>query len=321
MSEMASTPLLREGDAKPHVRITHGATYFQKGFAEDCAKFQAASVKTGFGKLDQLCDSLYPGLHVIGAQTGDGKTSFVLQLAAQAAEQVRTVLYVGFESDERNWMRVLSQSMAWKDKETALSSVSLLYHGDADEAQRAMLEFSQSRESLPLQIVCPTGKAFTPGDLRELMDQVIQETGQSDPLVIVDSLEFVRPDREVARAADTVDEVVRELFWVCRAYELPLLLTSNIILPPCCIPVDVTAFPDDSQLIDLASTVFAFQPACFSEPAFQEMDVEERRAAAEAAYRENPRRMELQNLKNRNGPSDFSMFFHFYPEFGLFEEL
>ncbi len=55
-------------------------------------------------------------------------------------------------------------------------------------------------------------------------------------------------------------------------------------LPPCCIPADLTAFPEDSQLIDLASSVFVLQSACLSDPALREMRVEERRAAVQAAY-------------------------------------
>lgn len=294
--------------------------YLKENLEEDIARYQAALVHTGFPNLEQQFGPLCPGMHVFGAPSGAGKTSFALQVAAQAAEQGRYVIYIGFERSAEKILRLVSQSMARRDLETALPTAYLRGHADAEESKGAMDAFAQTETRKHLSILYPTRVPFTPGTLQGLVCKWIEDRPQDLPLVIVDSLELVRPDRELVRGVDAVDEVVRGIHWACRKYEIPLLLTANVILPPCCIPADVTAFPDDSQLIDLASSVFVLQPTCLTDPAFQEKSVEERRSAVQAALNEVPCEMELVNLKNRNGPSSFSVLFDFYPQTGLFRE-
>lgn len=57
---------------------------------------------TGLAKLDQMLNGWFPGLHVIAAGPGVGKTTLCLQFAWQAALEGMTALYVSYENAARN---------------------------------------------------------------------------------------------------------------------------------------------------------------------------------------------------------------------------
>lgn len=57
---------------------------------------------TGLPKLDQMLNGWFPGLHVIAAGPGVGKTTLCLQFAWHAAQEGWPVLYVSYENAARN---------------------------------------------------------------------------------------------------------------------------------------------------------------------------------------------------------------------------
>ena len=62
----------------------------------DLAYANNASIKTEFAMLDTLTHGLQ-GLVVLGGETGTGKTTFVLNIAYNAAKQQHPVLYISYE--------------------------------------------------------------------------------------------------------------------------------------------------------------------------------------------------------------------------------
>ncbi len=57
---------------------------------------------TGLAKLDQMLNGWFPGLHVIAAGPGVGKTTLCLQFAWHAAQEGLPVIYVSYENAARN---------------------------------------------------------------------------------------------------------------------------------------------------------------------------------------------------------------------------
>jgi replicative DNA helicase len=57
---------------------------------------------TGLPKLDQMLNGWFPGLHVVAAGPGVGKTTLCLQFAWHAAQEGLVVLYVSYENAARN---------------------------------------------------------------------------------------------------------------------------------------------------------------------------------------------------------------------------
>ena len=52
---------------------------------------------TGFTRFDKLLGGLQPGLHLLAAEPGQGKTTFALQIAAHVAQSGTPALFVSFE--------------------------------------------------------------------------------------------------------------------------------------------------------------------------------------------------------------------------------
>ena len=59
-------------------------------------------VPTGLTRLDAMMNGFVPGLHVLAAGPGAGKTTLCLQWALHAAEQGHPVLYVSYENSPAN---------------------------------------------------------------------------------------------------------------------------------------------------------------------------------------------------------------------------
>lgn len=59
-------------------------------------------ISTGLTKLDQMLNGWFPGLHVVAAGPGVGKTTLCLQFAWQAAAEGFPVMYVSYENAARN---------------------------------------------------------------------------------------------------------------------------------------------------------------------------------------------------------------------------
>lgn len=59
-------------------------------------------IPTGLDRLDQLLNGLTPGLHVLAAGPGMGKTTLCLQWTLHAAQQGFPVIYVSFENSAAN---------------------------------------------------------------------------------------------------------------------------------------------------------------------------------------------------------------------------
>lgn len=285
----------------------------QEHITNDMNGSQAGPLDTGFPKLDRAFGLLLPGMHVLGGPSRVGKTSFVLQLAAQVAEQGRNVIYIGFEPSEKNYSRCISQIMARQGVETA--DIKAFFRGPASEHTWSVL--SQSNVLQCLHIYSLTKTSLTPETLWELLKKEIKDKLQDRPLVIVDPLEHVRPDQEMVHKDDAVAEAVLGIYRVCSDYQLPFLVTADAEVhyyyPD--VSADFLAFPDSSQLMDIASSIFVLWPSCRDG-----MSVENTIAAMHYDYAEEPFEMKLVNLKNRNGPSPFSVWFDFYPQTGLFRE-
>lgn len=74
------------------------------------------SVPTGLRRLDELLGGGYkPGVHVIGAEPGVGKTSLAIDYTANACERGERALYITYEIPKRQcWARVASRIDALK---------------------------------------------------------------------------------------------------------------------------------------------------------------------------------------------------------------
>ncbi|OIQ53127.1 DnaB-like helicase C-terminal domain-containing protein [Neomoorella thermoacetica] len=103
----------------------------------------AVGLPTGISKLDKLLGGLQPGLHLLAAEPGMGKTTFALQLAANVSKAGYPALYVSFEETlERLALKILCAKAGIEAKRFADG------YGDPLEIEQAASKFGPELESI-----------------------------------------------------------------------------------------------------------------------------------------------------------------------------
>ena len=128
-----------EREAKREGKFPDMLEYLETGFAADCKKYkESAKLKTGFANtLDDMDNGLggfYPGLYVLGANPGIGKTTLALQLADNVARQGKHSLFITLEQSKRALLSKTLSRLSFLDKATRENRARSLYHGEISEA-------------------------------------------------------------------------------------------------------------------------------------------------------------------------------------------
>lgn len=172
----------------------------------------------------QLGGGFWPGLHVLVAGTGAGKTTWALQIALAAATSGAPVAYVGLELDEfQVTLRVAA--------ERARASWSALYLGKASpQTIDKVRSHAEELGALPFHVEGGKPQGWGADDLRELATRMRaaypEESGPgSRPfLLVVDFLQLVGDEtsadgkslrldlrERIGRAAYAARQIAREL--------------------------------------------------------------------------------------------------------------
>lgn len=139
-------------------------------------------VPTGIARLDHILGGLQVGVHCVAAEPGKGKTSLVLQIAANAASIGVPTLFVSFEEgvDRLAWKLVCSRArMEAKQFYDGYQDPSALIGPKLDEVCAGLQ---------PLRFVTG-GPTLTVSQLRGLAEQLMASSSGTRCLVIVDYLQ------------------------------------------------------------------------------------------------------------------------------------
>lgn len=285
----------------------------------------STSYKTGFGRLDEVSGGIYPGLYVLGALSGMGKTSYCLQMADQMAAAGQHVIYVTLEQSPAE---LVSKSLARIEyltrhhparsetrRITALDIRLDPRHRQSPEYLRALETYkTQSADRLSLLVGTFTTTIDT------ICDHVVAHiaaTGQK-PIVIVDYLQIIKPAPGAAPGAgkDTalrqqIDEHVQRLKLLSRENVLPVIVICSLNRTNYFTPFDLDSIKESGGIEYTADVVWGLQLKCvhnMTEKALNmfardhpELKIKDRRDLMELAKEQNPREMELVCAKNRFG--------------------
>ena len=277
-------------------------------------------VKTGFAGWDKHLQELYTGIHMIASWHGYGATSLALQLAQQMAGQGREVLFLALGKKDESLLRIISQLEAMQDTASIHTTEYLKKNFTSDTTTGKISAFYQSELRLHLGLCKLAGQQYTPGKVGELIKEVGRNNPDYHPIVFIDSLDLLAPDKPGKGFRE--DKIVEELVQVSIDHTIPIFITYSIQLSPTFAhkPISVFAACPESGNIAMTS-VSLLQPVLFSDEEYRSMSLPGREAALHIAMAKNPRKMELVNLKNKYGPSEFKLKLDFYPEYGLFKEI
>jgi len=170
-----------------------------------------AGVSTGLRDLDRMTLGLSPGLYLVAAATGTGKTAIAGQIALHVAEHHGPVVFVSMELTDVDLAVRLVSVITNIPKEQLVTGNLTTEQGNTVMA--AIERLSRSR----LHIVF--GSGYTSGDIRAYALQVQAAEGTKPALVVVDYVQLLRDvegdgrmrERNVSAAARGLKDVSGEL--------------------------------------------------------------------------------------------------------------
>lgn len=305
-------------------------------------------VSTGFRKLDDTMEGgLYPGLYFVGAISGLGKTSLILQIADQIAASGTPVLYFSLEMPSAEliaktisritYADTLAEGRSWK--KTAKTTRWLLTgknykHANAEELE-AIRRAKEKYLSFADNLFYFAGlDLYTPEMISDKVRSFMEQDGRR-PVVIIDYLQIIKAGTGEERLDDKrlTDKHVLHLAKLARreGFEIPIIAISSFNRLSYFEPVDLTAFKESGAIEYTADCVIGVQYAGMD---YEGNDTEkkhlekvrklrkEQKEIADlrtAGEKIQPQHIELKILKNRHGNCGRVDLF-FWPAFSLYAE-
>lgn len=305
-------------------------TYFGGGrFTKDVQYYREyIDWKTGFENMDDL-QPLYPGLYVLGAVSGVGKTTFMLQMADNLAESGKHVLYFCLE---QTCFELFSKSLArhvyqnnfdlsnWPTSSEIRCGTVL----DRPEVAEQIESYPHTVEDRLTIIECNFG--ITVEEIREKVEDYIKRVGV-DPIVIVDYLQIIAPPSELSKSRlsskDNIDDIVHTLKAMQSDNHLVVIVISSFNRESYTSGASLDSFKESGGIEYTADVLWALQLRLginvSSETDNKQFKKKTVAKAFAKALEQSPRLTELIYLKNRYGQVNQVVQFKYFPEFDYFE--
>lgn len=292
---------------------------------------------TGFERLDETLDGgFYEGLYIIGAISSLGKTTFVLQVAWEAARQGRDVLFFSLEMSERELyskhISRLTHELADREHRPDLARTNReILTGSMyerfTETQAAAIEQAKAEYR---QVGCHLFIKSANGDvgaddIRAMTEKFMRVMGRK-PLVIVDYLQIIKPYSDRGTDKQNTDKAVLTLKRMSKDMSLTIFAISSFNRENYWEPVSKSSFKESGTVEYSADVLIGLQYAGMdyksgeSDKARKErlrIEADERR---EAARRGEPLYIQLKILKSRSGANG-SAYFEYYSKFNHYKEV
>jgi len=298
--------------------------YMGKKFMADIEAYQKfKDRKTGYSNLDKIT-SLYPGLYVIGGLSTLGKTTFIHQMADQLAERGEHILFFSLEMAT---LELVTKSLArltiideqGYNFDNAVSGLQIRLN-NIPSRNRARVQQAITRyEGISRRFNIIEGNFNTNVDtIRQYIHDYILFNKVS-PVVIIDYLQII-PGREQDRNdKERVDYVVTELKRISRDFNISVIVVSSLNRSNYLTPIDFESYKESGGIEYTADVVWGLQLQAIHDEIFNSnANIKEKRDLINRAKKANPRKIELVGLKNRNGISNYSCVFDYYPKYDLF---
>lgn len=293
------------------------------------------AISTGFETLDEVLEGgLYEGLTVVGGISSLGKTTIVLQIADQIAQQGRDVMIFSLEMDKHELMaKTISRetllAVERHGKSTRLAKTNrgitagFRYKNYSSEELDIIEEAEQQYSDYAQNIYIREGFGnMGHKEIREAVKKHVAITGRT-PIIFVDYLQIMAKPDIHSTDKQSVDINTMELKRISRDYKTPVVAVSSVNRANYLTPIDFESFKESGAVEYSADLVLGLQLKCLEEDLFNgnaQGKIKEKRERIKECKSANPRQIQLVILKNRNGKTGDTIDFKYYPEFNLFEE-
>jgi len=195
------------------------------------------TIKTGFGKLDDFFGGgLYPGLYVLGAASGVGKTTFILQIADYIARTEKEVL---FFSGEMSGIEIIAKSLSRLSKInegketktkplTTFDILTLTFEGQAEKE----LNIKRLRD-IYINTINRKMRIFDGyqsfKDIEIAAKKCKEETGNS-PIIFIDYLQIMKfnDENKNNEIRHNIDKTISELRMLVITHNMPIVIISSL---------------------------------------------------------------------------------------------
>lgn len=322
ISKAQKIPLQAQEEAKKAYLSHSNAAYMKDFIGGIAASVDTPALSTGFPGLDaQLDGGLYEGLYIFGAISSLGKTTLLLQIADQIAEKGQDVLIFSLEmarselmakSISRHTLSIcLAEGIGAGAAKTARGITCGKRYPDYSPLENQVIRRAiEAYQSYGEHLFISEGVGdIGAREVREGVSRHIALTGKR-PVVLVDYLQILAASNERATDKQNTDRAVLELKRISRDYKVPVLGISSFNRAGYGIAVTMESFKESGAIEYSSDVLIGLQLAGAGTADFD----------VNAAKQENPRKVELVLLKNRNGATGARVEYRYYPLFNAFVE-
>lgn len=314
----------------PQFRKTRSAEFFRSGrFKEEVARFRKyANCKTGFSNIDDI-QPLYPGLYVLGATSGLGKTTFSHQLTDQIASTGQQVLYFALEQSStellcKSLARGFYQVQRNIDPLYPAPDSTSIRNGYAEDTYPDQLQEQVDRFTAEIEdnveIIDDTYQLTVEGVAWIIEDYIA--TNHVVPVIIIDYIQIIQPTVIEGRALEpkaAMDHIIETLKMIQKRHGNTIIGISSLNRASYMYPVDFESFKESGIIEYTCDVVWGLQLSLLETDEYmKERTAEKKRLMVKSAKAEIPRLAQLSCLKNRFGRTNYTVCFDYYPDHDTF---
>lgn len=277
-------------------------------------------ITTGISKVDELLDGgLYPQLYVLGAVSSVGKTTFSLQIADSIARH-RPIFYFSLETsrDElttKNLSRIsydlADESSGNPQTARAINNGSWMDNNlEYKLIMKAVQTYSNYYSSI--HIIDGTLTRPTANDIYKQMKSYKRKHPTEKPVVFVDYLQILKPIDDKDTDKEKITKSIAKFKNITSELDMPVFVISSFNRASYQNPVSMQSYKESGEIEYYADVLMGLQYEAIHSGSYDFKIMED-------AMNADPRKIELVVLKNRNGKSNTSTVFNYYPEFNYFE--
>lgn len=279
-------------------------------------------IPTGFTALDDVLDGgLYEGLYILGAISSLGKTTYILQIADQIAQQGKDVIVFSLEMARSELMAksisrlsftgCIAQGIDRKNAKTTRGITTRARHEYYSDAEKDLIRNAVAGYAAfagTLYILEGTGEIGT-AQIRQTVEEHIRFTGNK-PVIVIDYLQILAAFDPRMSDKQNTDKTVLELKRISREFKIPIVGISSFNRANYNTSAAMEAFKESGAIEYSSDVLLGLQ---LKGVGCKDFDVNIEKS-------KDPREVELVVLKNRNGASGRTIEYDYFPMFNCFEE-
>lgn len=180
-------------------------------------------IPTGFNKLDNIYGGGLPtGLTILGANTGLGKTTFVLQLADNIARQPNTkVLFFSLELNKYELLSKTLSRLSYLDNELTTHTPNEFIGNSVDDIDNYFNKYEEIENNLLLIDDIRNIRGIS-----TLINDYCSENTDDKIVVIIDYLQFITCN--IGNDKQNVDIITKELKALANRYNISIIGISSL---------------------------------------------------------------------------------------------